>query len=272
MICPTEITISNQNMTLNDASKIIGNKYGRIKMYRHNKDSITVNDTMYDSVVALRHAKWNIIDEYLRLKGNRFSNVIYANSNVTLEKIKDSKLLAENIDYIYLSYNNNVTIQYFLANKDKPWNRFILSINLGITLEDIHETDILKNENIIGREDLTISFLDTLKISKTSDILSNPSFSFADAKILAYKNNLNLSKFSSNPNLTFEIVRDNPEIKWDWNEIFQNKFEKDPRFDIAQNCRKQRANTYNSIINEIISNTNLIPPLVKIIVEYVMFI
>jgi hypothetical protein len=287
-----KIIISNQNMTLDDAYKIIGDAYPHtyIRMGFDNKDNITMSDvTIGDTDDIYMHyilcyAKLNVINEYLNLKKTRHIAPIYSNPSITLDIIKNSEILNKNINYEHLSMNTNINIQYITENKKKDWNWICLFENLEITLEDIYERYNLKHKNMhydviqytLSREDLTLSFIEFIynssEIQRDSSILTNPSFSFADAKILATKYYLNMVEFSLNPNLTFEIVRDNPDIKWGWDEIFRNEFEKNPRYITAQNCREKRNLKYKSITNEIISNTDLISPLVRIIVEYIMFI
>jgi hypothetical protein len=170
-------------------------------------------------------------------------------------------------------------MKYILDNFSKFEKYFDdnLSLNLGITLEDIYEyPDIKWNYDfIICRSDLTISFIkairDKITIDHIAKLFKNESFDFNEIKLLHnmyFK--LPTFGFSFNPNLTYEIVRDNPNIKWNWEFISENKFDKDPNYVKAKQIKQQRNEKYNTIIS--LCEIHLIKSLSQIVAEYTMFI
>lgn len=228
--------------------------------------------------------KCNIVDvEYASVNMD-----LTRSPNVTLETIKNNpeinwhypslslnkninyKMVKENPEiewsYYYLSYNTSMTwssIKDDVYNKN--FNHAWLSGHLFVNLETIKENSnvkwdfniLMKNESIPIEK--LINFILENKVN--NDVLS--SYYIYDrndvnfemwktlAEIQKSKNsNSFIPSFSYNPNLTFEIVKNNPEIEWNWNVISKHK-------NITWDIIKNNYDDYNWDLNSVLSNPNI---------------
>lgn len=131
----------------------------------------------------------NIIKEIKIPKGlNSYLQNISANPAITWEIVHANPSFKW--DWYWISMNDNITWEIISSNSKIPWNR----------------NNILRNPNITW--EIIQSNMNCIKNMSTKK--------------------LHLSNFSYNPNLTLEIIDANPQIRWNWQAISENKFKKHP--------------------------------------------
>jgi hypothetical protein len=133
-------------------------------------------------------------------------NLLYLNWNWTdlsnLKNIEDILLLDEYKDkpWNWSILSRNITFDYVLQHPDKPWDYNNLASNPNITLEII---------------------------------INNPDYFNGSYDFVSYNPNLTLKIIQDNPHLpwnyqrlshivTFDIVKNNLDISWSWNELSLN--------------------------------------------------
>ncbi len=161
---------------------------------------------------------YNIINQ-LFPGGDKFANHL-----LTLLKLFPD----ENWNYLELSRNPNITIDYITENLDKDWYPDCLTCNRRFTL-----TDILNNPKIPWQKNI-ITYNRNIPASyeEWEFILQHPEYKWT-YKRLCRNNGLswdiivnNLDKFgnyiSKNPNITLDIVRNNPQLNWNFYKMSYN--------------------------------------------------
>ena len=101
--------------------------------------------------------------------------------NLTSEFIEKHK---NDLDWILLSGNEFISVDFIIEHKQYPWNDFWVMMNPNVTWEIIQQHP----------EGIFCPYTET-----------------------------SLEGFSYNPNLTWEIVKTNPNIHWEWRGISRNK-------------------------------------------------
>lgn len=85
----------------------------------------------------------NLTSKFVKKYKNIFLNnrgvfyEIHEKGILTLEDIEQDPSLI--VEYKYLSRNPNLTIDYVIENKDKPWSIIALSSNKGFKMKDIYK-------------------------------------------------------------------------------------------------------------------------------------
>jgi hypothetical protein len=128
------------------------------------------------------HITWDVIEAAIDKNWSWFE--ISRNPNITWEIVQDN--LEKPWSYNGLSYNPNITWNVIKENTDKDWNWSVL----------------LQHPNI------------------TQSIICNEFFKVSDNR--PQEESLRNVLLSSNPNVTWEIIQNNLDIKWNWNEILCN--------------------------------------------------
>ena len=164
-------------------------------------------------------------------------------------------------DYKSLSLNPNVTWNFILANKNKPWdydghctnrNKTPLSTNPNITWDIVKANpdiqwcygtllcnpnitlDIIKanpdkfityygmfNKSMNSNPNITWAFMLEKKWINSFDIYKNPQITFEIFKANRDKG-WKINPLSANPNITWEIIKANPDIPWCYKEMSSN--------------------------------------------------
>ena len=110
---------------------------------------------------------------------------------------------SDKLDWMSISSNPNITMEFIEKYPDKPWDWYVISHNPNITIEFIEKypakpwdwSSISRNPNI------TINFLEK-NFDKPWD----------------------WSSISSNPNITMEFIEKYPDKPWSWYWISRNPF------------------------------------------------
>lgn len=148
---------------------------------------------------------------------------IHGNGIITLQDIEEDPELI--VSYDFFSMNPNLTIDYVLANKDKPWNMNNLSENSAFKM-----IDILKG-------------FESVEIPNIIFPLRNL------VKPFEYKIEWNFEGLSKNPNITFEFIYDNKDKNWSQTYLVINKFTEQQKINIKESGLK---NILISDINNIV--------------------
>jgi hypothetical protein len=193
-----------------------------------------------------------IIDEYPNKPWDWY-NGVSANENITIEFVKKYKtknwnwtLLSRHIyvdeviilkylfkwDYDELSKNKHVTLDLVIANKSLLWNRKSLMENLNMTIE-FYKThpkmfnyifsDHLSKNSTFSLQDLEESWIkgDVYWIWKTV-FRCNHNVTFDFYKQYLAGRGVSVKHLSNNPNITLDIIEDNPTLDWDWKLLSSN--------------------------------------------------
>jgi len=198
---------------------------------------------------------WNLIDSSnISLKKlnkiileKRFNSILFStlckNSNITMEFIKNN---AENINFNYhdifkgklLTYNmikKNENMLFDGCSKKRIKDYFdVLCQNPNITMKDIQENPDKFNclRNLSRNPNITWEFIKS-KIDENRQSLINIDWTllclnynlkFEDIKYiwLNYPNIFIEHRFGVNPNITWDIVKNNMDIPWNWVDISEN--------------------------------------------------
>jgi hypothetical protein len=268
---------------------------------------------VYPSILSNSNVTLEFIKEYKLLDDYNFeenwdydsngTEYLMDNPNITIKMIEDDKYIKKHVDFYSYCGNLNITMNNVLKYPKDKWDICRLSKNLSITLEDIYEHYEIKwsLEDLAERLDITPSFINIMyerlkyqihtinlnllphikhadvKISEINmnefeqKILQNAAFKFEDLFKLNIDINRNaFAKFSHNPNLTYEIIKDNSDIKWNFNLISMNQFTLDSEYIKAQQIKLQRKCKYDIIVSYI--ELFLIRAISQLTMEYIMFI
>lgn len=165
------------------------------------------------------------------------------NSNITIQFIKNNK---KNINFDYYNIFKGKLLTYNMIKKNKDFlfdgcskqrikDYFdILCQNPNITMKDIQENPHIFNclRNLSRNPNITWEFIKS-KIDENNQSLININWSrlcinsnlkFEDIKYiwLNYPNVFIEHKFGVNPNITWDIVKNNMDIPWNWLDISEN--------------------------------------------------
>ncbi len=171
----------------------------------------------YKSVCLVSKQFYNIINK-LFPGGDKFANHL-----LTLLKLFPD----ENWDYQRMSKNPNITIEYIKANLYKNWNFKQLTQNSRFTLNDV-----LNNPEIPWDYN-SLQYNPNIPASYEEwEYMSNNNF-ISDYLALIQNKSItwdiiinNLDKFSNyisdSPNITIDIIRNNPGLEWDFGAMSEN--------------------------------------------------
>jgi hypothetical protein len=162
------------------------------------------------------------------------------NPNITMEFIKRQSLRGENItgmwDWDAISRNPNITMDIIENNPDEPWEWECVSENPNLTMKFIEKNpdkpwdwgDIFENSNI------TLEFIERQQFYKIINmshkfwmwgfISKNPNITIEDIERQGFSLLHTRRLESVNPNVTIDIIKNNPDDPWDWNSLSRNKF------------------------------------------------
>lgn len=182
------------------------------------------------------------LDFILKHKNKRFDwNLISRNPGITLEDIENNPTLPWKWEYVAL--NPNITIDFILKYLTKFSKRNLnkkLGSTYNITLEHIDAfPNLFWNKFRLSKNpNMTLDYVmqHPVKHKKTNrwqweSVAKSPMITFEDVKKYPkfFKNDHFMRGFSSNPNLTFDNVKDNITLHWDWDDISDN-----PSFTLEQ--------------------------------------
>jgi len=145
------------------------------------------------------------------------------NKNITWDNIKNNPQI--NWSYFFLSSHPNITLDIMISNPLLNWCPRLAVINPNITLKMIQKySDYFSDISLISKNP-NISINDVLENIDTidwnfSDLCYSKKISWND--INKYSQYFDKECFSSNPNLTYNIVYRNPHVDWDYNNICKN--------------------------------------------------
>jgi hypothetical protein len=153
---------------------------------------------------------WSFIEKHLNYPWDALG--LSLNKNITWNNIINNP----QIHWVYevLGKNPNITLDIILKNPQFNWNMTNISTNPNITLDMIKKYDNYDWQHYFSQNPNV----------KMSDVIENIKWYFFD---LGYNQGItwddfNIEDFSSNPNLTLDIVLNNPDIDWDYNNISMN--------------------------------------------------
>lgn len=155
---------------------------------------------------------WNfIIDEYT--------------PKTFFEKIRNFFWPRE-IDYRILSLNPNITWETVRDNPDKPWDYYCLSLNPNINMDIVRAYPKKEWEiPLIRSREAKISDLEQNNFRSwlSTCIVENPDYCIDIEYIVkTIKKESEWYHISSNPNITFDIVKKYPEKSWNYRELSIN--------------------------------------------------
>ena len=107
----------------------------------------------------------------------------------------------KNWDWFELSKNPNITKEYIDNNLHFPWNW-----NLGVS----------SNRNV------DIEFIEKHKDKKWNWLFLSSHIKLNQKSLIKYKDKLNFCKLSLNPNLSLDLVINNPKLYWNYNNLLLN--------------------------------------------------
>ena len=172
-------------------------------------------------------ANENITIEFVEKHKNKDWNWTFLSHHVYVDEAIILKYLF-NWDYNELSKNKHVTLDLVMANKSLLWNRISLMENPNMTIE-FYKTHP-KMFNYI--------FSDTLSKNPTfslKDLINGYVYWFWEI-VFRYNHNvtfdfyrqylagrgISVKYLSNNPNITLDIIENNPTLDWDWKLISCN--------------------------------------------------
>jgi len=180
---------------------------------------------------------------------------IYNDDEISLEYIENNPQIPWN--YKEVPYFRNITIDFAIKHK-KILDWYIVSSNDGINLSDIENHMNLPWEwsVICRRFDINMDFaIRNFKKIKDcySSISSNIAITLDD--VIKYQGfPWDYYELSKNPNITAKYVLDNPDKRWNYDNLARNEFNRDERF-LTISYRKSQSKKRNAIIyGELIKN------------------
>jgi hypothetical protein len=233
--------------------------------------------SLYDVNLIYQHMPWYRLQIYY--KPGKYPE-IFSNKSITLDIIRETTDLRDNINYKYLSSNPNITIEYVLEHKDKEWNWVSIIINNGITMEEIYENYDLFSWGLkycAFRLDITKSFIEyiiskidiSLQKNLANEIMHNPALSFDEIKSLfSLKENILLNPTLSYEN-AIECIGKIKDEKYCY-QLSNNKFEMSEKYKKVMQFKKNRQLRNDFILGLLL---DIIPKDInQIILTYLYFI
>jgi len=205
--------------------------------------NIMKNDNTYLSCHSSNPSiTWKIIRGNLRLPWNWTG--ISTNPNITWDIIKDYPHMPWN--WSVIGMNPNITWDIIKDNQHIDWNWYYIGKNPNITW------DIIKSviDNPASMRCLVRKFR-----------INDPDF----LRNLRYENPcfpFHAMSLSVNPNISWEIIRDNPQIPWSWYNVCKNDMEKV----LEKNIRNEKRKIIRETTQNKIQDFNVIE---NIIIEFV---
>lgn len=148
---------------------------------------------------------WEIVCQHPEKPWN--STYLSMNPNITWDIVQQHPEIQW--DYQYLSRNPTITRGIVEANINKDWNFYCLKENPNV-LWEIDE-DEYDSDNVYTYINNTVLSYETLM-----EMLENPDNCVGDLYYISSTvKYVDLSYLSSQPNITWDIVRDNPDREWD---------------------------------------------------------
>ena len=189
-------------------------------------------------------------------------DTISSNYNLDIETVKKTKDKPWN--WNKLSENLNMTWEIIQDNLNLPWNYKFVTKNFNITWDIIESNPSLPWDwwKVISTK--TWSWTSLKKIIPYIDMGKTDSTSFwsvvsghINITWDIVKSNPNIRwdwyGLSQNPNLTYEIIRDNIGLPWDWTGLSLNRFEKNKGIERKHNKHNARYYLNNVLISDIIN-------------------
>lgn len=162
-----------------------------------------------------------IIDRIILGKIERYKDKwtphLWANGQITLDMIEAMNALGIVTDYFALSSNPNITINYVLANLDKPWQWTMLTYNVGISIDDILANVTLPwdwfrvnckpdltLEKVLAHPGLPWNFNDISRVVTYEAFLQHPELPWS------------YEGLSANDNIPLDYVLEHRDHEWIW--------------------------------------------------------
>ena len=172
------------------------------------------------------------------------------NPSITIQNIETNiQFFEENIEYIVC--NDNITIEHIERHNDIPWDFMLLSKNKSIPLDFIEKNidEEWSWEDLSSNKNLTVDFIKKYshKPFNWKIISAHECIKWEDI----IDNDLPWDRqgVSLNPNITWQIVKTNPDYKWCFKMLSANK-------NITFNIIKNNLN-YNWCSEYIAKNDNV---------------
>lgn len=191
---------SNLDDYVRDTSNLTLNIIRNNPAYRWNMPHILKNPNILKDYCSqnssIEFSLRNFIQEIAKLKMHHriynYESISY-NDALTWEIIQANPVIYGGVNWKWdhISSNPNITWEIIQSDLNIPWNKNVVLENPNITWEIIEENIYIFENKMASKK-------------------------------------LSLPNFSVNPNLTYEIVINNPKIKWNWVDISRNKFKKHP--------------------------------------------
>lgn len=225
-----------------------------INMYKNDDDSRFSTELLLQ-LCESPHITWNSIKNHPEIRWVYEKLIMHP--NITFKIIKDNP--DKKWDYDYISNNPNITWKIIKDNPDIEWNYYMLSMNPNITWKHVCETpnecwnyntlslnrnitwEIIRDNpdkdwawhNVTRNPNITIEIIKenpdkkwhyelfvknpnmTFKIHKSGYLQSmSPMLQNLDVWYISY--------LSSHENITWEIIRDNPNENWSKMGLYKN--------------------------------------------------
>jgi hypothetical protein len=182
---------------------------------------LSLPDELIDEItLCIKHRKvWQLTCCRIRQSVIRYPGPI---TNIENLRISFEQYPNYPWDYKLLSQNTDLPWSFILANLDKPWDYYWLSFNKHITYEIVlaHEELPWDYNHLVSNRNFTTDIPDgqVWKIIKkynlrNSYFAANPNISPTTYPNLPHGCSWSYQHLSLNPNLTYDIVRNDPECK-----------------------------------------------------------
>lgn len=243
---------SNPNITINHI-----NKYKDIinKRFNYPKWDIYGIKNSHKIKLDSLNVKWDVV-----LNNPIFPWCWYdlsSNLNININIIKDSlksKKINTNWKWHNISCNPNITWDDIVNNPNLPWEWEYVSVNPNITM-DIIKSTLKKCSKKYNYKNKDWEYWE-YEMYYQGNRKDKYDYYYEIISINGLKPKWYWREVSANPNLTFEFIRDNPNLNWDWCNISANEFNHAPYFQ-SDNYRKRQTKIMHDIIkDELLSSKN----------------
>lgn len=183
---------------------------------RNNDDDSHIN---WYKISKSSNIYWSFIERHMDYPWDALG--LSLNKNITWNNIVNNPQI--HWFYEVLGKNPNITLDIILKNPQFNWIMSNAATNPNITLQMIKKYNydwkhyFSQNPNVKMND--VIENMYNLKWC-FNDLASNKGITWTDFN--DYIEYFNLEDFSSNPNVTLDIVLDNPDIEWDYDKISMN--------------------------------------------------
>jgi hypothetical protein len=252
----------NPNVTMRfieeNFPEVLENEKGNIKYWKYIQLNPNFN---YDFYIKHKNLRW-IENDFLRVFS--YEDIL----KLGKERALDLEYYSKNI--MDLIENNNLTDKQV----QELTGKYDFVEKYGKRNLDIPDS----GRNVLNKNGVAtfyyINYMDAKDVEETEKKYGIPMYSsfltFFDLKNL--EDYSNLRQFSSNPNLTVDIIDSNPKVDWDWDAISANVFKFNPIVfyrDIASRHNKKLKEKVSSNMKNITSEKH--PEVETIISDYAKF-